>query len=668
MRICLGAWMLWAGAGMPMPATAAGPVPSHAVGEAAAELERLLDAPANPASQAEILRWMIRHNHAFTLELAADSRVENRYSHPILRRLRYSTQSVDWRRGVQLLSPEEQHRLYCLQRPRHPRDPSTALPPAATIYRPADFVPASCLLTDFLLQHAIGYLVEHPTGARYDGVHGHITYSDPLLARTPECIWHFLREDPAGFQRTLAAPRNRPLYEQLMADTYSDDPASWTEPYDHLCARLQTDLVAALAAESHDPYIDRAALRRFCRQYTDIAFAYPRERIPAPPVAFGHNGDAQTRTFDFLCVGTPERVRIGEPALTPPEVVAWFRGDAQPGPGAGRFVERLQAFAVPGFPVTYGILDLRPDRNKAAVRLSLDCATGVYALSFEVEEGEGSLPPVPEQLRRDQATAAGEINAVISLALFPALSHERFAEAMDHFVRAGFKAEAAPAVIPDLWEDFRREVGRGNTALVVPVYHVVDQEQFRVGWNHARKLVFRKRLADTHGAAGGIRWIRVAAYVPPAVSGTKEILLSRAAFGDLFRARALSPEKEDTLCLLNMSCFSQYTVESWMAAFREAVRDVDPAAMDPMDIPFLIGSRHGFDPEEPGLLMDILDHMLRGLSEGRTRSGILAALATCGEGRYDPVSNSQRPDLLRMGGGFRLRVTNAANTAESTSF
>lgn len=640
-----------------LPASALAPSPPPDVTRAATALAPLLDHPVTPESTAEILRWMLRHNDLFALEIPTDPRQPNRYSHPILQRLRYQTRAAPWSEGCDLLELDEQYAIFCRQHGSGSPTFSTGATPPQPRYGPVDFVPATALYRAALLRHVITVLVNHREGARYDGVRGRIVYTETRLAKAPEYIWRYFREHPAGFRNAILQYRSLPLYQQLTADAYNDLAASQAEPFDLLSQRLKTDILAALADLDRTPFVRRPDLDRFCRRYTESALLKPTGQHQAHAVVFGHSGEAQTRTFDFLCVGPRETIRVGSSSPSSPRVTWHGMDDAMP-LAQGEMVERLQAFTLPGYEVTYGILDLRPDTPKSDAQLQLVCNTGRYSILFDVERGTGRLPTPPDELRLDQARALDELNVVVSFALIPVLPSDRIARTWGQLTAQGFVPENVPSPVADLWGDFQREVARPNTGLVIPVYHVVDQERFRLGWNPARKLVLTRRQVPT-SADAGIRKIRVVFYFPPPTSGGTEVLLQRAEFGTLFRHRLRSPAHEDTLCVMNMSCFSQYTVESWMAAFREAVRGQHQRDLDPMELPFLIGSRKGFDAEDFASLLQHPLKVIQGMCEGRTRSGLLAALAGNGKESYDPLSNLDRPELLELGGSFQLRVTHA---------
>ena len=68
--------------------------PPVGVEAAVAELSTLLDSRATPDALAELLRWMLRHNDAFRLELSPTDPSANAYSHPILERLHQKVDSL----------------------------------------------------------------------------------------------------------------------------------------------------------------------------------------------------------------------------------------------------------------------------------------------------------------------------------------------------------------------------------------------------------------------------------------------------------------------------------------------------------------------------------------------------------------------------------------------
>ena len=625
--------------------------PPGEVENAAAELRALLEGLPSGAGSAGWVHWVLRHNHLFTIEVAGPGGFPFRYSHPVLEPFHRAAPLIDWDEAWAGIPPADRFALY--------RGRATGGEPR----RPADLVPLRVLLREDILQYGLSYLVHHASGGRYDGAERRIVYSDPTLRDVVSYFWMFAREDASGLAGYLARIRGTSLYEALVCDTLTEVPASRSEPFDHLGLGLKEQLQGWLHGIQADPRMSGMSLGRFCRQVTDAVLGAPRDRSPPPPLVIGHNRDPHTRRFTYLCLGPARDHCIEE----------WEDGGSRTilqgvgrGSVPGEHIERAVLFTLPDPRVLYGQIDLRAAAEKQDVAWRITGGQQTYSVSFTVEQGQGTLPQ-PDGIRLARATETGELNAVVSFALVPSLSERNVGRFLEAIYAFGFALQEPSTPVADLMGDFLREAAAPNTGLLVPIYHVVDQELYRLGWQGARKVVLTKELPGA-GTPRRVDRVRAVFYFPPPVETGEEVLLDREAFGQVFERRLAGSLEPDTLTIMNMACDSQYTVESWMAAFREAVVDRAPGALDPGDVPFLLGARRGFDAEQPAAFLTHPLLVSRDLIRGCTRSEILRHLGEGGKRAYHPASNYGRPALFEMGGNFRVHVVNVDHPEEKATY
>jgi hypothetical protein len=107
--------------------------------------------------------------------------------------------------------------------------------------------------------------------------------------------------------------------------------------------------------------------------------------------------------------------------------------------------------------------------------------------------------------------------------------------------------------------------------------------------------------------------------------------------------------RNNPLAIMNMSCSSYGTVDTWMAAYRQSLKDANGNVVADLkslhDVPVVIGAKRGF---ETGGALDILEDM-------QYATSTIDAVAK-GRPANDVVNLLKKPNAIR-------RVRNVADTA-----
>ncbi len=319
------------------------------------------------------------------------------------------------------------------------------------------------------------------------------------------------------------------------------------------------------------------------------------------------------------------------------------------------------------------------------------CGNKVFDVKVNAEKLEGQLPlPVDPLLQ--QALKGNEIKITGAYAL-PGETDQRVALGAAAFLATqGYRLVTTEKI-----EDFKPTLINDlkDTQMFIPSSHAMNLNIFVVGTQKARRMKFEKSIPHPQRPEEELK-INFDVYLPDMNASQENpvVMLSSEELEEIFCAR----RTPDGLFVMNISCDSEETIDSWMMAYRNTFVDSDTKTFkrnpqEAIDVPTILAASRGFDTNNPATILghlqypvDVIERVVRGQSttkiidslnqERQTSSLIKIAQAILNKTNkveattrsFNPVCNIQHPEVFSFSGGFQVEVKDQANPESKTLY
>lgn len=285
----------------------------------------------------------------------------------------------------------------------------------------------------------------------------------------------------------------------------------------------------------------------------------------------------------------------------------------------------------------------------------LKCADKIYSFDEEVIGG-GTV------IERPGLNFQRKIKVLMSTALVNEMNNQALAGAVTYLRSKGYRIQKNPLgsevkfgkKINDLKSDFLKEALDAD--MYIPVSHSTMLDDVQLGVSSAIKIIATKRIWKKNG---GWSDLELVFYVPP-IGGSASHQMVRLKDHDLaqlFRDRRAI--RTSPFILLNISCYSEATLDIWMRAFRMSLPENPGEISEIRDAPIVIGSKVGFSTDTT---IQILSHfeyplgVIKRLGQGKELDEIMSFLQNPPQSfQREFLEFAQRWTTLVNQSGFRLR-------------
>ncbi len=424
-----------------------------------------------------------------------------------------------------------------------------------------------------------GFTVDEKN-VRYNGVSGFVEFLDSetenKVTELAFILEKYNRPGKSISQIFHALPQKQQDY--LSVDTNTDNPASRVEPVDLLASKQKHRLLATFKADNFDhldiPFdINTLVLKSFLSVTLrrQMGVEVPESDLKEYGLVIFKNRD-HLKTFHFL-------VCYDKTFVVKKDVEVSSRS-------AGR---------------SFFSANLAEEEFKNAKSLEYECGKLKYKVQLE---SQGSAVPIviPE------IQVGDIIRAVSSIGLIQEMGIELRTMAFMYLNAKGYRLSQIKPV-PDLKASFLESSRTAD--VLIPVTHGLKVENFLLGTKEAFKITARKTVLNkTTNRPSNIEFT---AFIPPTKLDATKLEPAYIQTEDVVKLLwERSKLKNNSLFVLNTSCFSEKTLDTWMYAWRLTSKLSGP---ETILAPIIVGSKKGFETDNSYSILSHLEYPLNVLEE-----------------------------------------------------
>lgn len=257
------------------------------------------------------------------------------------------------------------------------------------------------------------------------------------------------------------------------------------------------------------------------------------------------------------------------------------------------------------------VWNLNHRKTDPKVKFFLRCNGKLFEISMESLD----IPKIDRPI----LTFTKDIHAVSSIALVGEMSKAMFLGGISYLTLNGYLPEKID-FIDNLKQEFMAIAADGKLdRIILPVGHAFDQRRSELGTSSAIKILARRKV--------GNRNIYLHIFLPPLrAAGNSEVLTLNDMQAVLCGSNCEGIVKNrGSVAIMTTSCHSSSTLDSWMLAFYQAIRETDNLAT-----PTVFASNEGYNTDNPFVIVSHLDHIFRfinGVAEGNSPEKLKAKLS-----------------------------------------
>ncbi len=421
-----------------------------------------------------------------------------------------------------------------------------------------------------------------PSGSvRYNGITGMVEFLDTEVEEKTRQLAFILtlykRTEKPFLELFLGLSKEQQTF--LSVDTNTDDPRSRIEPIDLIASlqknRILRDLQYDTLEESKNPYqINTLELKSFL----SVAL---RKRMGAVI------SDSDLKNYGLVIFKNKNPLESRQLLFCyEPQFEVNLEGVKSKSYGDDFYSTYF--FDINNYP-----------RSK---HVSFECGKLNYNVKVEKSSSNTTPTDIPE------VQLSENLRAVSTIGLVNEMGHQLRTFAFLYLNAKGYTLSQIKKVT-DLKTDFLAAAASAD--VLIPVTHGLRIDNFLLGTKEGYKVTARKAVLNQ--ITGKPTNIDFTAYFPPTPSATEIVDLTYLNLEDVSKLlKDRFKLKKNSLFVLNTSCFSEKTLDTWMYAWQLAEKSNGNQKIIP---PIVVGSKKGFDTDNSYSILSHLEYPLNTLEE-----------------------------------------------------